>query len=176
MEYLTSNPSETKKLGEKLAQEILCFSKLSRPEQAWCGVKRMKDSAFVLGLVGELGGGKTTFLQGFARGLGIKEKILSPSFVIMKRFDISYKTPTAFKSFYHIDCYRIEKIKEVLDLDFKEIISNPQNIVAIEWADRIWKILPKNTLILEFEFKNRNKRKVKIGNIPLWISTIDKNS
>ena len=175
MKYLTTNPSETKKLGEKLAKKILCSGKPSELEQARHGVRRMRDSAFVLGLVGELGGGKTTFLQGFARGLGIKEKILSPSFVIMKRFDISHKNP-AFKAFYHIDCYRIEKVKEVLGLDFKEIISNPQNIVAIEWADRIWKILPRNTLILEFELKNRSKRKVKIRNILLWISTLDKNS
>jgi len=175
MEYLTNNPSETKKLGENLARKILRFGKLPKSEQAQYKVRRMRDSAFVLGLVGELGGGKTTFLQGFARGLGIKEKILSPSFVIMKRFDISHKNP-AFKAFYHIDCYRIEKVKEVLGLDFKEIISNPQNIVAIEWADRIWKILAKNTLILEFEFENRNKRRVKIRNIPLWISTLEKNS
>ncbi|GAI08671.1 unnamed protein product [marine sediment metagenome] len=176
MEYLTSNPSETKKIGEKLAKKILHFGKPSKPGQAQYRARRMRDSAFVLGLVGELGGGKTTFLQGFAKGLGIKEKILSPSFVIMKRFDIKHKTPTPFKAFYHIDCYRIEKVKEILNLDFKEIISNPQNIVAIEWADRLWKILPKDTLVLEFEFKNRSKRKVKIRNIPLWISTLDKNS
>ena len=77
MEYLTKSPSETKNLGERIAKKVL----KTKP----------KEKAFVIGLIGELGGGKTTFLQGFARGLGIKEKILSPSFVIMKRFDISHK-------------------------------------------------------------------------------------
>ena len=65
-----------------------------------------------------------------------------------------------FKCFYHIDCYRISKPKEILDLGFKEIISNPQNIVAIEWADRIKKILPKKISILKFDFINRNQREI----------------
>lgn len=108
--------------------------------------------ALVLGLEGDLGGGKTTFLQGFAKGLGIKEKILSPTFIIMRRFN----------NFYHFDCYRIQKAKDILDLGFKEIINNPQNIVAIEWADRIKKILPKNVLFLKFGFVGKTSRKITI--------------
>ena len=137
-EFISSSPAKTKKLGQKLAQEIL--------------KKKPEKRAFVIGLAGELGGGKTTFLQGFAKGLGIREKILSPTFVIMRRFN----------NFYHIDCYRIKKPKELLDLGFKEIISNPKNIIAIEWADKIKKILPKNTLWLKFEFINEKTRKITI--------------
>jgi tRNA threonylcarbamoyladenosine biosynthesis protein TsaE len=113
----------------------------------------------VLGLIGDLGGGKTTFLQGFAKGLGIKEKILSPTFIIMRRFRICANS-RKFADFYHIDCYRIQRPKEILELGFKEIISNSKNLVAIEWAGRIRKILPKNVLILKFEFINRNTRKI----------------
>ena len=141
---LTTNPSQTKKLGEILAKEIL--------------KTKSKKTAFIIGLEGDLGGGKTTFLQGFAKGFGIKEKILSPTFVIIKRFKIK---DLRFKKFFHIDCYRIEKSKELLALGFKEIISNPKNIVAIEWADRIREILPKNSIILKFEFIGQNKRKIK---------------
>ena len=65
-----------------------------------------------------------------------------------------------FHNFYHIDCYRIRKPKEILDLGFKEIISNPENIVAIEWADRIKKILPKNALVLKFKFIDKLKREI----------------
>jgi len=144
LQYLTTNPSQTKKLGEILAKEILRT--------------KIKKTAFIIGLEGDLGGGKTTFLQGFAKGLGIKEKILSPTFVILKRFKVQ---DGRFKDFYHIDCYRIKKSKEILDLGFKEIISNPKNIVALEWADRIRKILPKNSIILKFEFIGQNKRKIK---------------
>lgn len=142
-EYLTKNPNQTKKLGEALAKKIL----KTRP----------RKGAFIIGLEGDLGGGKTIFLQGFAKGLGIKQKILSPTFIILKRFKIK---DLRFKNFYHIDCYRIKKPKEILDLGFKEIISNSKNLVAIEWAGRIRKILPKNVLILKFEFINRNTRKI----------------
>jgi tRNA threonylcarbamoyladenosine biosynthesis protein TsaE len=142
--YLTTSSSQTKKLGENLAKEIL--------------KTKSKKKAVIVGLEGELGSGKTTFLQGFAKGLGIKEKILSPTFIIMKRFRIKV---SSFKNFYHIDCYRISKPKEILNLGFKKIISNPKNIIAIEWADQIKEILPKNTLILKFKFIEKTKRKIK---------------
>jgi len=138
--YLTNNPSQTKKIGEILAKEVI----KTKPSKR----------ALVIGLEGDLGGGKTTFLQGFSKGLGIKQKITSPTFVIMRRYKI--------QNFYHIDCYRIEKPKEILDLGFKEIISNPQNIVAVEWVDRIRKIMPKNTIWIKFDFVNKNTRQISI--------------
>jgi len=140
---LTNNSAQTKKIGEYFASRIFKFKPLKR--------------AIVLGLEGDLGGGKTTFLQGFAKGLGIKEKITSPTFVIMKKFEIRN---SKFENFYHIDCYRIEKPKEILDLGFKEIISNPKNIVAVEWADRIRQIIPKETFWIKFEIINKNQRKI----------------
>ena len=157
-EYLTTNPGLTKKLGEEFAKEIGQLSLSPR--------KR----AFIIALDGELGGGKTTFLQGFAKGLGVKEKILSPTFVILKRFKITEvngqkpktkNTDRKYENFYHIDCYRIREAKEILGLGFKEIIENPQNIIAIEWAERIKKILPKNALMLEFEFVDQKTRRIR---------------
>jgi tRNA threonylcarbamoyladenosine biosynthesis protein TsaE len=144
IEILSQNYSQTKNMGKILAKEFL---------------KTSAKKALVLGLMGDLGGGKTTFLQGFAKGLGLKRKILSPSFVLMRKFKV--KSPR-FKVFYHLDCYRIEKPKEILILGLKEIISDSRNIVAIEWADRIKRILPKDTIILKFTFINKNKRKIKI--------------
>ncbi len=154
--YTTKNPSQTRKLGEKLAKKIL---------------KKNPKKAVVIGLVGELGGGKTTFLQGFARGLGIKQKILSPTFVIMRKYEIPRRKSLVFlrgrqntrykiQNFYHIDCYRIRKPKEILALDFKEIISNHKNIVAVEWAERIKKLLSSRPFILKFEFVDKLKRKI----------------
>jgi len=119
-----------------------------------------KRNALVLGLRGDLGGGKTTFLQGFAKGLRIKDRILSPTFVILKKFSIPKSKNQRFQSFYHIDCYRISSLKEISNLGFKKIISNPKNIVAIEWAERILKILPKDTLLLKFCFVGLKKRKI----------------
>lgn len=141
--FLTASPAQTQKIGKELAKNILRS-------------KRRRIAA-VLGIVGDLGGGKTTFLQGFAKGLGIKQKVLSPTFVIMKRFKIK---DLGFNNFYHLDCYRIQKPREILDLDFKKIISNPKNIVAVEWADRIRKIMPKGTIWLDFKFVDSKTRKI----------------
>ncbi len=143
--YLTENPTQTKKIGEILAKEIL--------------KTHVGGKALVLGLEGDLGGGKTTFLQGFAKGLEIKEKILSPTFIIMRRFPPAGE---ARKNFYHFDCYRIQKPKDILDLGFKEIINNPKNIVAIEWADRVRPLLPKNRILIQFGIVGKNKRKISI--------------
>jgi tRNA threonylcarbamoyladenosine biosynthesis protein TsaE len=151
--YLTKSFSQTKNLGKYFASALLFQPKgpvIPRREHRPKG-------AVIFGLEGDLGAGKTVFLQGFARGLRIKEKVLSPTFVIMRRFKINN---SCFKNFYHFDCYRIENPEDVLILGFKEIISNSQNIVAIEWADRIQKILPKRALILKFQFVNKNKRKI----------------
>jgi len=145
----TKNFRETQKLGRKLAREFL-------------GTAHLCNGALVIGLEGDLGGGKTTFVQGFAKGLGIKEKVLSPTFVILKKFKITKaKSITQkFKTFFHIDCYRIQNPKELLDLGFKEIISEPENIVIIEWAERVKKILPKETITLKFEFIDEKVREI----------------
>ena len=84
MEFITNNPCQTKKLGEKFAERIL--------------KEKLKKRAFVIGLKGDLGGGKTTFLQGFAKGLGIKEKILSPTFIILRKFKVK---SLKFKVFWY---------------------------------------------------------------------------
>ena len=85
----TNKPSQTKKLGFQLAKEVL-------------KMKAGKKEAFVLALKGELGSGKTTFLQGFAKGLAVKERVLSPTFIIMKRFLIP-GSKTGFLNFYHFE-------------------------------------------------------------------------
>lgn len=140
-EHLTTSPAQTKKLGKSLAQKALKSSSRKR--------------AFVVGLEGELGSGKTTFLQGFASGLGIRGRVLSPTFIIIRRL----------KNFYHIDCYRIQKPRELLNLGFKKMVDNPQNIIAIEWADRVKKILPKNTVMVKFKPVNKQVRKIRIKHL-----------
>lgn len=141
---ITNSPSQTKKRGEMFAKKILKRGALEK-------------GALILGLEGDLGGGKTTFTQGFAKGLGIKEKILSPTFIILKKFPIQNSW---FEHLYHIDCYRIENSKEILKLGFQKILSNPKNIIIIEWVGKIRKELPRDAPILRFEFQNQKKRKI----------------
>ena len=143
--YLTTNPKQTKKIGANLSKEII---------KTFLG-----DIAVVIALKGELGGGKTTFVQGLAIELGIKEKILSPTFVILKRFKIK-NSKLKFNNFYHIDCYRIQKTDELINLGFKEIIKDPKNIVVVEWAENIRKILPNNTFWIQFSFIDKNTRQI----------------
>lgn len=150
--YTTKSPSQTRKLGEELARDIL---------------KKKTSKAVVIGLLGELGSGKTTFLQGFARRLGVRERVLSPTFVLMRKF----KVQKSFNHFYHIDCYRLQKPKEILDIGFKEIISNSKNIAAIEWAEKIKRVLPPETIVLKFEFVDENKRKISLKNTKKEISS-----
>ncbi len=136
--FLTKSPKETAKLAKILAKEV---SKLLSK----------RKHALTIGLQGELGAGKTVFIQAFARGLKIKGRLTSPTFVLMKKH----------KNLYHIDCYRIKNPKDILDLDFKEIISIPKNIVLIEWAEKIKKILPKDKIWIKFNILSEKKRLIK---------------
>ncbi len=115
--------------------------------------------AMVVALSGELGSGKTTFTQGFAKALGIKERITSPTFVLLKRFKID---DLRFKNFVHIDAYRFENSKEILDLGWKEMVNESKNIILIEWAEKIKKILPKNCFWVKFKHKGPRKRSIDI--------------
>jgi tRNA threonylcarbamoyladenosine biosynthesis protein TsaE len=121
---------------------------------------KKSNKACVIALSGDLGGGKTAFCQGLAKACGIKEEITSPTFVIFNRYNSLHK----FKNFYHFDCYRLESAKDVNNLGFKEIINNPDNLVAIEWAEIIKDALPKDVLYLKFEFVSENQRKIETIN------------
>jgi tRNA threonylcarbamoyladenosine biosynthesis protein TsaE len=114
----------------------------------------------IIGLTGNLGSGKTTFIQGFAEGLGLKNRITSPTFVIFRH----YKPQTThYEHFFHMDAYRIGKISELKPLNFKEMISTPQSVVLIEWPEKIKGALPKKTIWLEFRHgRKENERLIRI--------------
>jgi len=107
----------------------------------------------VFGFVGNLGAGKTTFIQSFAKGLGVKGRLTSPTFVLMKKYG----------NLYHLDCYRIKSHKDIMALDFQEVVSNFKNVILIEWAEKIKKILPKDTVWIKFKILNKDKRKIEIN-------------
>jgi tRNA threonylcarbamoyladenosine biosynthesis protein TsaE len=136
--FITQSPKETERLGEKIGKRISQI--------------RLKNQAQIIALEGDLGGGKTTFLKGLAKGMGIKERILSPTFLLIRKF----------QNFYHIDCYRIKKPSEILKLGFRKIVKDPQNIVAIEWAERIKGILPRKILKIKFKILGKKKREILI--------------
>lgn len=141
VEILSKSEAQTKKVAGLLAA-CLAEAEKHRRKEAW-----------VIGLEGKLGSGKTKFIQGFAKRLGIRQRLTSPTFVLLKKY----------KNLYHIDCYRLNKSKELLDLDFKEIISNPQNIVLIEWAEKVRTILPRDTIWVRFKIVSEKERKILIN-------------
>ncbi len=110
-----------------------------------------------MALVGELGSGKTTFVQGLASELGVK-RIISPTFIIMR----SYRLPDKTKTLYHLDFYRFEKnIKgELENLGIAGIWRKPENIALIEWADKAKGLLPDGTWYINFEYLEENVRRI----------------
>src|SRR3989344_197892 len=145
---ITENPKETKKLGTDLAEKF---------------TKKKLKKALIVALEGELGSGKTTFIKGFSKVLGVREKILSPTFVLIHKHRIKPKIQNSkFKILYHVDAYRLKSEKDLLKLGVKEIFADPQNIVLFEWADRVKKVIPKNAVWIQFKHSGKNNRKITI--------------
>lgn len=139
MKLISHSSKETQKIGQLLASEI-------------------KNSKLIC-LEGNLGGGKTTFVQGLALGLNIKEQIKSPTFVFIKKYKINKKSN--LKWLYHIDAYRIKNPLEFLDMGLEEILEQKNALCVIEWADKIKSVLPKNKLTISFKYLGKNKREIK---------------
>lgn len=135
---------ETKKIAITLVKTLLNQKKFIPPN--------------IFALSGNLGAGKTHFVQGIAKALKVKQPILSPTFVILKEFKINRKS--FFKNLYHIDCYRLERISEIKNLGFEKIITNPTNLIFIEWPEKIKKILPSKTVWIKFKIINQNTREI----------------
>jgi tRNA threonylcarbamoyladenosine biosynthesis protein TsaE len=104
--------------------------------------------AKVIALVGNLGAGKTTFTQGFLKALGVKRRVISPTFLIIRPYKLKQKN---FHLAFHIDCYRLNKPNELLVLGFKDLMNEPEHIVLIEWPELVKKYLPRDTLWIEIE-------------------------
>ena len=104
--------------------------------------KRRRVRPIILALSGELGSGKTTFVRGLAAALGIREKIQSPTFVLMRTYPIQ-KQFHHFHHFIHIDAYRLERPAEARRLGLADIFRDRDAVVVIEWAERIKKPIPQ---------------------------------
>ncbi|HEY4499108.1 MAG TPA: tRNA (adenosine(37)-N6)-threonylcarbamoyltransferase complex ATPase subunit type 1 TsaE [Candidatus Paceibacterota bacterium] len=132
-----------------IAQEI--FNTTATPK---------KKGATVLALFGDLGSGKTTFVQQLGKLLGISQTMQSPTFVIMKSYDISYEH---FRRLIHIDMYRLERPEELERLGWEEIVKDQKNLIAIEWAERVEKLLPGDCIKIQFKFIEESTREISYG-------------
>lgn len=118
--------------------------------------KNLEQHAHAVGLVGELGAGKTTFVQHVAHSLGVKEHVTSPTFVIAQR----YKTEHPFfTELIHIDAYRLEN-EEKDTIRFHEYMKNPHNLIFVEWPEYLPGGFPENAPTLNFSVIDENTRSI----------------
>lgn len=138
-EVVTSSIEET----QEFAQE---FAKSLKPGN-------------IVALYGELGAGKTIFVQGLAKGLGFRGKVFSPTFIFMRPYKISNQK-SKIKTLYHIDLYRLEEIADLKNIGIEEFISEKNSVSAIEWAEKIEHLLPKKVIKIKMERISETERKI----------------
>jgi tRNA threonylcarbamoyladenosine biosynthesis protein TsaE len=153
MKYLI----KTEKDLEKLAQDALLLI-----------TENKYNHATVLALQGELGSGKTTFTKQLAKILDITDSVTSPTFVIQKTFEIKnekIQKENFLKKMIHIDSYRLDLSQELLHLGWKEELSEKENLIVVEWPERISEILPQQYILLKFSHVDETTREVEIINV-----------
>jgi tRNA threonylcarbamoyladenosine biosynthesis protein TsaE len=145
MIFKTKGAKETQKLADDLARKTIKSKPLKH--------------ARVIAFEGELGAGKTTFIQGFAKALKIKQRITSPTFVLMRHYKPGIGN---WKLLVHIDAFRLRSWRDLDSLGIKDIFGDPGNIVLIEWAERVRPILPSKCTKIHIDHLGENTRKITI--------------
>lgn len=136
-------------------ETIITYSSSETQEVASRIGQKIKNGGIVL-LIGDLGSGKTTFVQGLAHGLKINQfKVKSPTFTYIREY------PQKHHHIYHLDLYRLSNHQDLIFSEIDEIFQNPDNIVIVEWADRLPE---RNTKCFEvkLEYLDTNRRKITI--------------
>ena len=123
-------------------------------------ISNANKKATIVTLSGDLGAGKTTFTQKFAEHIGIKNPVVSPTYVIEKIYEINFLN---FKQFIHIDAYRLDGAKQLFDIGWEELIKNPEHLIFIEWPEMVSDAIPGDVVQLEFSHgDHENQRKLDI--------------
>jgi tRNA threonylcarbamoyladenosine biosynthesis protein TsaE len=148
LELSADSPEETRALGRAVAAVL--------------------GSGDVVSLTGDLGAGKTTFVQGAADGLGIRQAVLSPTFTLVRQYEGSLPV-------YHLDVYRLDSLQDVVDLGFDEILDRGA-VVFIEWGDVIEALLPESYLEVELSLRDdgEDRRRIAVtGRGKVWAERWD---
>jgi tRNA threonylcarbamoyl adenosine modification protein YjeE len=158
-------------LGYDIARELVGAPSARRNPRH--GDVAVRHTAAVFALQGDLGAGKTTFTQGFLKGLGSKKHVTSPTFVLMRRHALggdgsARRGRKKFKNIFHIDAYRIKKPEHLAALALDEIFNEARNVVLIEWPEQARRILPKDAAWIKFKHgKKENERTITIARAAL---------
>lgn len=138
-EFISHSESETLTFGEEFAKTI--------------------KPGTLLALFGDLGSGKTTFTKGLAKGLGITKRITSPTFVLMRDYDLPQMDNAQL---HHLDLYRLGSSSDLKALNLNELVNQEKNIYVIEWAEKANKEELEKAIKLSFEIVSENTRKITI--------------
>lgn len=121
---------------------------------------REDGRATVLALSGDLGAGKTAFVKALAKRLGITEHITSPTFVIMKAYNLQPTAHSGFEKLIHIDAYRMNGGHELSVLGWEELLNDPKNLIALEWPELVHEVVPETAIQLTFAHVDETTRKI----------------
>lgn len=138
---ISRSEKETAAFGEKLAN-------------------KMKGGE-IIAITGNLGAGKTKLVQGLAKGLGVSGRVNSPTFNILKIYRL--RRPGRIKAFCHIDAYRLNSAKDLVALGVGELFGRPEVVTAIEWAEKVKRILPPRAIKINIDYFCENKRKIGVN-------------
>lgn len=133
-------------------------------------LKKIKPSpggATIIALHGNLGAGKTTLSQEIARQLGVEESVTSPTFIIQKEYEIkpaqhSFVALNHINQLIHIDTYRLNSADELIALGFMSELSNPKNLIIVEWPEKVENILPQDTTHIYIDYLDKDQRSITI--------------
>ncbi|MCB9803144.1 tRNA (adenosine(37)-N6)-threonylcarbamoyltransferase complex ATPase subunit type 1 TsaE [Candidatus Nomurabacteria bacterium] len=139
-EYISNNLQETNELAKKIIADL--------------------QDKRLIALSGNLGAGKTALVKAIAENLGIKEAITSPTFVLLKVYNLNFKN---LKKLVHIDCYRLDGEEDLQDLGLEDYIADPEALVLIEWAEKIKNLPEANLLKIKIEILGNKERKIIIS-------------
>ena len=139
--FITVSDEDTQMLGEEF-------------------VSRLKPKDVLL-LFGELGSGKTTFVKGIARGLGIKTRIISPTYIVLRTHATN---SSLIKKIFHLDLYRLKTPQDIKNIALKDLFSDDEAITIIEWPEIAGDLKNENIYKIYFEYRTDNSRKIEIIN------------
>lgn len=145
MRLVSQNPDDTRAVAARLAERVTA---------AMPGA-----NATIVALRGELGAGKTTFVQGFARAIHVRETPKSPTFNLAKRYDVP-GTPYAL---WHLDCYRLQGRRDLDALHMHDVFSDFRNIVLVEWPEKIGDGLPRDHVEVHMTHEGGDRRGIDIS-------------
>ncbi len=128
LEFVSRSPDQTQRLGARLGTLL--------------------HAGAVICLEGALGSGKTCLAQGIGRGWGVEQRLISPSFVLIRE----YTRPEDEVRLYHVDLYRISGVEEAWSLGIDEFLGNEQAVCVIEWAERVQPLIPPEHLRINLDF------------------------